>query len=117
MKKSILIYLGLIFLIPFQVIAQNNLENNIKVMLSDPLKGASYLKGYVQPLSTAFGISMGGSLFHRAYVKTFPRYTGKRSSPQYHYLLSSETLNCTSNRYARTYNDNENSQSDKLSTQ
>ena len=74
MKKSILIYLGLIFIIPFQVIAQNNLENNIKVMLSDPLKGTSYLKGYVQPLSTAFGISMGGSLFHRAYVKTFPRF-------------------------------------------
>jgi hypothetical protein len=74
MKKSIFIYLGLLFIIPFQVIAQNNLENNIRLILSDPLKGEGYLKGYSQHLSTAFGISMGGSLFHRAYAKTFPRF-------------------------------------------
>lgn len=60
------------FLAPVALVAQNNLENNVKIILSDPTKGKEYLKGYTQPLVTSFGIIMGGALFHRADVKLFP---------------------------------------------
>jgi hypothetical protein len=50
------------------------LENNIIEILSDPEKGEDYLRGYTQPLSTAFGITSGGALYHRAYVKRLPHF-------------------------------------------
>ena len=58
--------------IPVALVAQNNLENNVKIILSVPGKGEGYLKGYTQPLATSFGIIMGGALFHRADIKLFP---------------------------------------------
>ncbi|GAG81971.1 unnamed protein product, partial [marine sediment metagenome] len=36
---------------PVAIVAQNNLENNVKIILSDPSKGENYLKGYTQPLA------------------------------------------------------------------
>ncbi len=106
MKKSILIYLGFLFVIPFQVIAQNNLENNTRLILSDPLKGEGYLKGYTQHLSTAFGISMEGSLFHRAYAKVFPRFDAGLS---YSYLKIPEeakTFNWGGGEYPTVFGSN-----------
>jgi len=54
--------------------AQTPLEKNVRQILEDPQKGQSYLLGYIQPLTTAFGTLMGSGLFHRASVKTFPRF-------------------------------------------
>jgi len=52
--------------------SENNLENNVKIILADPTKGESYLKGYAHSLTTSFGIIMGDALFHRADLKIFP---------------------------------------------
>lgn len=71
-KLSKIFVVGVLFLAPVALVAQNNLENNVKIILSDPTKGEEYLKGYTQPLATSFGINMGGALFHRADVKLFP---------------------------------------------
>jgi hypothetical protein len=75
-KKLKLIGFGIVILLPVISIAQenyeNNLENNVRIILSDPTKGEAYLKGYTQPLATSFGIIMGGALFHRADIKLFP---------------------------------------------
>jgi hypothetical protein len=57
---------------PQALVAQNNLESNVKVILSDPTKGEDYLIGYTKPLTTSFGIIMGGALFHRANNKLIP---------------------------------------------
>ena len=66
----------MLLIIPVILHAQNNLdnnlENNVRIILNDPTKGEDYLKGYTQPLATAFGTIMGGSLFHRADIKLFP---------------------------------------------
>jgi len=67
-----MLLLVVLLIIPVVIVAQNNLENNVKIILSDPTKGESYLKGYTQPLTTSFGIIMGGSLFHRADIKLIP---------------------------------------------
>jgi hypothetical protein len=56
-----------------QVNSENNLENNVRIILSDPAKGEPYLKGYTQSLVTSFGIIMGDAIFHRADLKKFPR--------------------------------------------
>ena len=74
MKIYVLILIGVLVLNPPGSIAQNNLENNIKLILSDVEKGEDYLRGYTQPLATAFGITMGGSMLHRAFTKTFPGF-------------------------------------------
>ena len=71
-KSSKIFVVVVLFLVPVALVAQNNLENNVKIILSDPTKGEGYLKGYTQPLVTSFGIIMGGALFHRADVKLFP---------------------------------------------
>ncbi|MCK4558508.1 MAG: hypothetical protein KAV45_01920 [Calditrichia bacterium] len=71
-KSSKIFVVVVLFLAPVALVAQNNLENNVKIILSDPTKGEEYLKGYTQPLVTSFGIIMGGALFHRADVKLFP---------------------------------------------
>lgn len=71
-KSSKIFVVVVLFLAPVALVAQNNLENNVKIILSDPTKGKEYLKGYTQPLVTSFGIIMGGALFHRADVKLFP---------------------------------------------
>lgn len=71
-KASKIFVVGVLFLAPVVLVAQNNLENNVKIILSDPTKGEVYLTGYTQPLVTSFGIIMGGALFHRADVKSFP---------------------------------------------
>ncbi len=71
-KSSKIFIVVVLFLAPVALVAQNNLENNVKIILSDPTKGKEYLKGYTQPLVTSFGIIMGGALFHRADVKLFP---------------------------------------------
>lgn len=71
-KSSKIFIVVVLFLAPVALVAQNNLENNVKIILSDPTKGEEYLKGYTQPLVTSFGIIMGGALFHRADVKLFP---------------------------------------------
>jgi hypothetical protein len=52
--------------------AQNNLENNVRIILRDPTKGEDYLRGYTQSLTTSFGVIMGSALFHRAEIKEFP---------------------------------------------
>ena len=74
MKIYFFFLIGIIVILPIHSIAQNNLENNIRLILTDNEKGEEYLKGYTQPLSTAFGVTMGGSLFHRAYTKKFPGF-------------------------------------------
>jgi hypothetical protein len=51
---------------------ENNLENNVRIILSDPTKGEGYLKGYTQSLTTSFGVIMGTALFHRSDLKEFP---------------------------------------------
>ena len=68
----ITIILSLFYFSPPVLRAQNNLENNVKIILSDQNKGAVYLKGYAQPLTTSFGVIMGGSLFHSADINLIP---------------------------------------------
>ena len=68
----IAIIIGIHYGNPISLLAQNNLENNVRIILSDPTKGGNYLKGYTQPLSTSFGIIMGGALFHRADINLIP---------------------------------------------
>jgi len=58
--------------IPVGLLAQNNLEEKVRIILNDPNKGDEYLKGYTQPLSTSFGIIMSGALFHRAHIVSIP---------------------------------------------
>jgi hypothetical protein len=72
-KITLAIYLVIPLFISAQDLTQNNLENNVKIILSDPTKSADYLKGYTQSLTTSFGVIMGGALFHRAELKIFPR--------------------------------------------
>jgi hypothetical protein len=65
-------FLVLLFHLPVTLLAQNNLENNVRIILNDPTKGEEYLRGYTQPLSTSFGIIMSGALFHRAHIILIP---------------------------------------------
>jgi hypothetical protein len=68
----ITIILSMLYFAPNALLAQNNLENNVKIILSDQAKGVDYLKGYTQPLTTSFGVIMGGSLFHSADINLIP---------------------------------------------
>jgi len=70
--KFVVLIIVLLITTPVSIVAQNNLENNVKIILSDPSKGEDYLKGYTQPLATSFGIIMGGALFHRADIRLIP---------------------------------------------
>jgi hypothetical protein len=54
------------------------LEKNVKRIL-DPAgypvsQQREYLKNYMQPFVTAFGTCMGGAMYHRASVKSLPRF-------------------------------------------
>jgi len=59
---------------PAQEGLENNLENNVRIILSDPTKGTGYLRGYMQSLTTSFGIIAGTALFHRADIQEFPHF-------------------------------------------
>jgi hypothetical protein len=72
-KITIAIYLFIPVFISAQDFTENNLENNVRLILSDPTKDVDYLKGYTRSLTTSFGVIMGGALFHRADLKRFPR--------------------------------------------
>jgi hypothetical protein len=51
--------------------AQNNLESRLRDMLKQGLP-ESYIQGYMQPFSTAFGTIAAGGVYHRATAKEFP---------------------------------------------
>lgn len=58
---------------------QSELEKNLKKILNSTTSyGSEYLKqyirGYMQPFATAFGTSICGGMYHRATIKSFPRF-------------------------------------------
>jgi len=74
MKKVVAVVFYILIFSSSYLGAQTALEKNVRQILEDPRKGQPYLLGYIQPLTTAFGTLMGSGMFHRASVKTFPRF-------------------------------------------
>jgi hypothetical protein len=71
-----IILVSTLVILPVLSVAQDNLENNleknVRIILSDPTKGADYLRGYMQSLTTSLGVIAGTALFHRADIQEFP---------------------------------------------
>jgi hypothetical protein len=55
--------------------AETLLEKNVKGILDPAVtQQREYLKNYMQPFVNAFGTCMGGAMYHRAFVKSIPRF-------------------------------------------
>jgi len=75
-KKLQFLAVLLIMILSYSGYGQNT-QNKLEAHLSEALRqgyAENYIKGYTQPLATAFGTIMGGALYHRAYTKSFPRF-------------------------------------------
>ena len=53
--------------------AKDNVKSYLEQIILNQNEPESYMKSYLQPLSTALSTAMGGALYHRAYTKGFPR--------------------------------------------
>ncbi|MEJ2053966.1 MAG: hypothetical protein P8X42_08610 [Calditrichaceae bacterium] len=73
MKKFCITLLFTVFI--FQNLFASDVENYLNEILApgNVPNPESYIKSYLQPLSTALSTTMGGALYHRAYTKGFPR--------------------------------------------
>jgi len=72
MKKFLSLLIVSLFFIPMSSLKAQDVEEYLKQILA--FDNEAYIKGYTQPLSTALGTAMGGSLYHRGYTKGFPRF-------------------------------------------
>jgi hypothetical protein len=76
--KIVTCYICLL-IIPLSAIlcGQSLLERNVIGIIgstSTEQEKKNYLTEYMQPFVTAFGTCMGGAMYHRAYVKSLPRF-------------------------------------------
>jgi len=62
-----------LILFSFTTVNAQKIDDHLTTLIQGTY-GRAYLKGYVQPFSTALGTALGGAMFHRAYTKTFPRF-------------------------------------------
>jgi len=72
-KKKFLIFILLINFLIIQKGGGATLEEYLSQILRNGYD-ADYMKGYMQPFSTALGISLGSAAFHRSNVKSFPGF-------------------------------------------
>jgi hypothetical protein len=68
-----------LLIIPLSAIlsGQSLLERNIIGIVGSAYteqQKKNYLTEYIQPFVTAFGTCMGGAMYHRAYIKSLPRF-------------------------------------------
>jgi hypothetical protein len=70
--KSLFVFRLLLFLVFIGIGNTSDLENRIKDIINT--EGVEYIKGYMQPFATAFGTSVNGAMYHRAYAKGILRF-------------------------------------------
>jgi hypothetical protein len=70
--KSFFVFVLLFLLIFMQFGNASDLEKRIIDIITT--EGDVYVKGYMQPFATAFGTSVNGALYHRAYAKGILRF-------------------------------------------
>lgn len=73
MKRYLSLLIIGLFFIPMTLLNAQQVDDYLMDLLEKGY-GEEYVKGYTQPLSTALGTAMGGSLYHRGYTKGFPRF-------------------------------------------
>jgi len=73
MRKLSITIFTLLVLLSIQAVKAQDVEGYLKEIISGN-KGEAYIKGYMQPLSTALGTSLGSAVYHRGYAKGFPRF-------------------------------------------
>ena len=72
MRKQVVIILNIICMVHIGM-AKDNVKSYLEQIILNQNEPESYMKSYLQPLSTALSTAMGGALYHRAYTKGFPR--------------------------------------------
>ncbi len=71
-RLSLLLVAGFLFFSTAGLKAQS-VEDYLTDILANGY-GEDYIKGYVEPLSTSLGTTLGGALYHRGGTKGFPRF-------------------------------------------
>lgn len=75
MRKLSVLAFFLMVLFAIQLLPAQDVEGYLIDILNRPeAEAKAYVQGYMQPLSTALGSSLGGGLYHRGYAKSFPRF-------------------------------------------
>lgn len=73
MKRLLFLLIAGFLLISTAGLKAQSVEDYLSDILANGY-GENYIKGYIQPLSTSLGISLGGALYHRGGTKGFPRF-------------------------------------------